>query len=333
MKITYPDEHFFKIHPCHVALCFECHPAANLLAVFAYLCNPQDEKQADVRISEKSQADLVEAMVHEETEKTIHDVACPFLQLLGFVDIEMTPRGIEYIFHLDYFLQALACYVPKQKKQTELEKFLIAHLQLEKFLIDWTAEKVANAIRKISKEDKRNFLTLLEKVLIVNRNFSNSPRGRKPKTEAALDTVSEDPKNLEEPSKNEERTYAGSSEPAVAPASHSQDVVPPETADDTQPSTTQPLRIAISDIVDADILGADVLEPPGYRTPIDFEERKRSTDEHQAVNTHGVAMGDEPRTPSGQLIRMRGRAFEQRSRYRAGTSWRCHTSTERRRSC
>lgn len=240
MKIPYPDENFFTLRPCHVAMCFDCRPASKLLAILAYLSNPQDEEPTDVRIS-KSQAELVEAMLDEVTDKTLHDVASPFLQLLGFIDIEITHFGIDYIFHLGYFLQALALYVPKQKEQPQLEKVLIQHLQLEKFLIEWELEKVLNAIRKSSNSNKKKFQFLLEKVLILNRKSSNCQRGRKPRPQAASDGISETPKNREEYSKNREEEKEDTLAPVLSSGSHDGYTNHSEDTPAKKPLTIKPL--------------------------------------------------------------------------------------------
>src|SRR5260221_14771358 len=108
MKIKYPSESFLIVRPCYKAMTWQCQATAKLLTALVYLSNPknQDGEEdtseievegtiGDVRIS-CSQARLMELLVDEVSEKTMHDVATPFLQLLGFIDIENTPRGIEH---------------------------------------------------------------------------------------------------------------------------------------------------------------------------------------------------------------------------------------------
>ncbi len=224
--VQFPDDKFLAVRPCLVAICGGNRPAGKLLGVLLYRYNlriehREDAKtQNDIKVSQgqipdqdisfsiyRKQWQLVDDLCGELTEKTIHDTAIPWLQLLGYLDIEEFQGGNRYDVNLEQVKQALSLYEPDKKEQCQLEKFLIAHLQLEKFLIDEQLEKFPI--------DKKKFLLLLEKVLIANRSFSHCQRGRKLKPEAALNDESEAPQNLEEDSKKEKEEGAHAPAPVL----------------------------------------------------------------------------------------------------------------------
>src|SRR5258708_2533043 len=189
--VKFPEDKFLAVRTCLVAICMGNRPAANLLSILLFRYNLRMENKDDaenknavkaskgespdqdtsVRIF-RTQAQLVEDMCGEITEKTLHDTAVPMLQLLGFLDLEEHMIANCYILHVDLVQQALSLYLPGKKEQPQLENFLIEHMQLEKFLI--TSDELENFLinRKI-------FQSGLEKVLIQNRKFSNQQRGRK----------------------------------------------------------------------------------------------------------------------------------------------------------
>lgn len=206
--IPYPDERLLIVRPCHVSLCMDVRPAAKLLSVLLYRYSIRQESKEDadnineLRKAEGREADqdssfriyrkqsqLVKDMVSEITEKTLHDVAVPCLQLLGYLDIEEYPGMNCYILHIDRILRGIAAYTEDLKEKTccQLEKFLIERPQLEKVLI---------SVKSLEKFliDKKNFQLALEKVLIDNRKSSNCHRGRKPRLEAGSEGKIETPK-------------------------------------------------------------------------------------------------------------------------------------------
>ena len=217
--VDFPEESVLMVRPSLDALCYSVKPAAKLLGVLLYRYSIRQEHQQDAEnMNEvataqgkegaqdtsfsiyRRQAQLVADMVNEITEKTLHDVAIPTLQLLGYLDVDETPSIHKYDLHVNIVREALAAY---KKSPVELSAFLLGHLQLEKFLIDEQLEEVLI--------NKKKFSLALEKVLIVNRNISNNKRGRKTRQERALLAISEDPQiNIEIDSKignREEGTY------------------------------------------------------------------------------------------------------------------------------
>ena len=206
--IPYPDERLLVVRPCHVSLCMDVRPAAKLLSALLYRYSIRQESKEDadnineLRKTEGREADqdasfriyrkqsqLVKDMVGEITEKTLHDVAVPCLQLLGYLDIEEYPGMNCYILHIDRILRGITAYTQDLKDKTccQLEKFLIELPQLEEVLI---------SVKSLEKFliDKKNFQLALEKVLIDNRKSSNCHRGRKPRTEAGSEGKIETPK-------------------------------------------------------------------------------------------------------------------------------------------
>lgn len=202
--VTFPEETILVVRPSLTAICGGNKPAAKLLSVLLYRYSIRQESKEDAEnmneVKEargetpnqdtsfsiyRKQAQLIDDMCGEISEKTLHDTAIPCLQLFGYLDIEELPGRNRYDVNLEQVTQALALYSSKQKSQPQLEKFLIRHLQLEKFLIEEKREKVLI--------NKKNFLLALEKVLIANRKSSNCQRGRKPRPEAVSDGQNENP--------------------------------------------------------------------------------------------------------------------------------------------
>lgn len=197
--IEFPEENLLLVRPCLTEICMGVKPAAKLLSVLLYRYSIRKEHQQDAKnINEvrtaqgnqanqdttfrifRTQAQLIDDMCDEITAKTLHDTAIPTLQLLGYLDVDESPVIHCYDIHLDVVTEAIETLKGDRRDGTnQLEKFLIAHLQLEKFLIELQLEKLPI--------DKKNFSLALEKILIANRNFSNNKRGRKPSPKAALE--------------------------------------------------------------------------------------------------------------------------------------------------
>ena len=227
--VDFPEESMLVVRPSLNALCYFIKPAAKLLGVLLYRYSIRQEHQQDAEnINEvaaaqgregtqdtsfyiyRRQSQLVADMVEEMTEKTLHDVAIPTLQLLGYLDVDETPIIHKYDLHINVVREALAAY---KKSPVELFAFLLGHLQLEKFLIDEQLEEVLI--------NKKKFSLALEKVLIVNRNISNNKRGRKTRQERALLAQSEEPQiSIEIDSKigNEEEGITSSDDDVPTPA-------------------------------------------------------------------------------------------------------------------
>ncbi len=223
--VSFPEESILLVRPCLVAICHDNRPAAKLLSVLLYRHSIRQEHQSDAEsINEvrgdnsqdttfriyRKQSKLVTDMCNEITEKTLHDVAIPVLQLLGYLDVDETPAIHCYDLHIDVVVNALVAYKQGPK---QLQQMLQSNLQLEKFLISIQLEKVLI--------NKKNFQLALEKVLIANRNISNNKRGRKPRPDAPQEPQSEEAQiNIEIDSKIGNREE-GMSSPNVddAPAS------------------------------------------------------------------------------------------------------------------
>ena len=193
--VQFPEETILIIRPCLVAICMGNRSAAKLLHALLYRYSIRQENKDDAEnineakrlrgespdqdtayVIHRKQSQLVDDMCGEMTEKTLHDVAIPMLQLLGYLDIEEDLKSNRYTLHVDRVTEALNQYDPKKHLTPELEKFLIGRFQLEKFLI--TSDEIKAALA-----NKKNFQLQLEKVLIQNRNTSNCKRGRKPSPE------------------------------------------------------------------------------------------------------------------------------------------------------
>ncbi len=225
--VEFPEETILVVRPSLDAICLDIKPAAKLLSELLYRCSIRKEHQQDAQnmnevASEqgqegtqdttlriyRTQAQLVENMIHEMTEKTLHKVAVPALLLLGYIDLEEYLTMNCYIVHVDRVREALLAY---RKGDKQLEQCIRSYVQLEKFLIGIQLEKFPI--------DRKSFLSQLEKVLIAIRNSSNLKRGRKPRSEAGGEAQSEEPQiSLEIDSKiviEEEGTY-GANAPTPA---------------------------------------------------------------------------------------------------------------------
>lgn len=203
-RVKYPDDKFLAVRPCVTAVCLGNRPAGKLLGALLYRYNlSSDDEIVDgtFRIF-RTQSELVEDdMCGEISEKTLCDVAIPMLQLLGFLDVEQRMASNCYIVYVNQAQEALDLYIPKQKEQPQLEKFLISNLQLEKFLI--SSSEGAQLEKFLI--DKKNFQLQLEKFLIQIRNISNQnglKRGRKRASEATSSHMPKTPKNIKEDIKN-----------------------------------------------------------------------------------------------------------------------------------
>jgi hypothetical protein len=184
---VFPNEQILIVRPCLLRFCRNIYPAAKLLSTFLYharKCNEQEPTFTMYRTQEQ----LVRDMCGDISEKTLHDVAVPTLQLAGFLDLEEQLKSNRYTIDLVVIRQALALYISNQESQPQLEKFLIDITQLEKFLIG-KPELEKSLI------DKKYFLSQLEKVLIHTRKISNCQRGRKPSSQDGSDGNSQNTEN------------------------------------------------------------------------------------------------------------------------------------------
>lgn len=215
--ISFPEEEILIVRPSLAAICAGVRPAAKLLSVLLYRYSIRKESKEDSEnINEmqaskgeaptqdttfriyRKQEQLVKDMCGEITEKTLHDVAVPTLQILGYLDIDESSPVHCYDLHPDVVIAAMNAY---KKGEKQLEKVLNANLQLEKFLINSELENILI--------NKKNFQLALEKVLIANRKSSNNKRGRKPASEKVADTQNQKPQsnreNKESNKKEEDR--------------------------------------------------------------------------------------------------------------------------------
>lgn len=211
--VDFPEETVLVVRPSLKRICLGFKPAGKLLSTLLYRASIRKEAIEDaenhnaVKAAQgeepdqdtslriyRTQEQLTIDMVEEMNEKTLHDVAIPTLQLLGYLDIEEYPGRNCYILHLDAVQQALT--VLKEQK-VKLEKFLISRLQLEKFLLDPELEKFLIDKKKFLL-NKKYFLLQLEKVLIANRKISYCKRGRKPAPKELAEGQNEVPQNLKD---------------------------------------------------------------------------------------------------------------------------------------
>ncbi|MBO0790239.1 MAG: hypothetical protein J2P36_04745 [Ktedonobacteraceae bacterium] len=127
--VSFPEEQVVIVRPSLITICAGSHPAAKLLSVLLYRCSlrrqsPLDvpligashktrEKTADHDPSwclSRTQVQLVTDMCGELSAKTLHDVAIPTLQLLGYVDVDASGAVHRYTLHLNPIRAALtAC--------------------------------------------------------------------------------------------------------------------------------------------------------------------------------------------------------------------------------
>src|SRR6266849_8651295 len=261
--VTFPEETVLVVRPSLAAICMDSKPAGKLLGALLYRYSIRKEHQTEAEnINEakaaqgkqpdqdttfriyRTQAQLVEDMCGEITETTLHDVAAPMLQLLGYLDIEEMPGRNCYDLHLEPITAALALYNPNGREQPKLAAFFPGQLQLEKFLIQLEDFPIApNELEKFL-IDRKNLLLLLEKVLIANRNFSHCKRGRKPRSGAASEGKSEEPQigiKIGTKTRKKDTGRPGKKEPpdrALSPSSSTQDdpVVPSKNEKPEPPS-------------------------------------------------------------------------------------------------
>jgi hypothetical protein len=218
-KTSYPKGRMLVVRECVKAICLDNSPAAKLLSVLLYWYDHSDREAIDGLFTiVRTQAALVQDACEEITEKTIHDIAGPALQLLGFLDVEERMGGNRYTLHIDVIHEALRLY---GEQRGQLEKFLIDHLQLEKFLID--VKRVVQLEKSLI--NRKNFLSELEKVLIANGNISNCKRGRKRKPKEPSDgnfPETENSRDLLETNtkREEERNNASPTSPPSEISSH-----------------------------------------------------------------------------------------------------------------
>ncbi len=199
--VEFPEETLLVVRPSLDAICLDIKPAAKLLSELLYRCSIRKEHQQDAQNMNdlasdqgqkatqdttlriyRTQAQLVQNMIHEMTEKTLHKVAVPALLLLGYIDLEEYLSMNCYIIHVDRVRAALLAY---RQGDRQLDEYIRSHIQLENFPIDMQLENFPI--------DRKKFLLQLEKVLIAIRKSSNLKRGRKPRSEAGGEPQSEEP--------------------------------------------------------------------------------------------------------------------------------------------
>src|SRR5260221_9227107 len=249
--VKYPDDKFLAVRPCLVAICLDNRPAAKLLGALLFRYNLRTENKDDaeninaVKSAKGEQPDqdtsyrifrrqsqLVDDMCGELTEKTLHDVAVPMLQLLGYLELEEYMQANCYTVNVERVQEALNLYNPTEKKQTRLENFLISTMPLETFLIT-PAELEKSLI------DKKYFLFQLEKVLIQNRKFSNYTRCRKGTPEDGSHRKNKRLKNLKEITKKDIEEDVNASALTPTPSQENENAYPQdETTSQHQQAST-----------------------------------------------------------------------------------------------
>ena len=184
-KLAYPKGRLLLVRDCTVDICLKNNPGAVLLSVLLFWYdNPHkgdfyDAEKGTFTVC-RTQEDIEQQACNQIDVKTIHDVAVPFLQLFGFLDIKEKMFGNLYTLDIRHVEDAFAAL---GKGAEYLKGFLLSSLQLEKFLIELTEDQLEKTLI-----DKRFLLLQLEKVLIQNREISNCKRGRKPRSQAPLVT-------------------------------------------------------------------------------------------------------------------------------------------------
>src|SRR6266702_6242509 len=150
--VEFPEETLLVVRPSLDAICLDIKPAAKLLSELLYRCSIRKEHQQDAQNMNdlasdqgqeatqdttlriyRTQAQLVQNMIHEMTEKTLHKVAVPTLLLLGYIDLEEYLSMNCYIVHIDRVRAALLAY---RRGDKQLDEYIRSHIQLEKFPID-----------------------------------------------------------------------------------------------------------------------------------------------------------------------------------------------------
>ena|SRR5260221_622812 len=183
-KMQYPKEQILIVRPSLKAICCQNKPASKLLSVLLYWYDhATEETPEDTFTVYRTQDQLVTDACDELTVKTLHDIAAPFLQALGYITIEQHKNGkVYYTVNIGRVSSALKAYtlgtlndLLRARIDGEIEKFLIQidPLEIEIFL-----------------DEIEIFLFKLEKLLFPNRNISNSTRGHKPRPEAAPEAKS-----------------------------------------------------------------------------------------------------------------------------------------------
>src|SRR5260221_7054060 len=184
-KLAYPKGRLLLVRDCTVDICLKNNPGAVLLSVLLFWYdNPHkgdfyDAEKGTFTVC-RTQEDIEQQACNQIDGKSIHNVAVPFLQLFGFLDIKEKMFGNLYAVNIK---QVEAAYAVLPQGPEALKQFLLSSLQLEKFLIELTEDELEKFLI-----DRKFFLLQLEKVLIRNRNISNCKRGRKPRPQAPLVT-------------------------------------------------------------------------------------------------------------------------------------------------
>src|SRR5579885_986632 len=190
-KMSYPVEPMLVIRTCIKAICCKSSAAAILLSVLLYWYDrSEDECENGLFTVYRTQEQLVIDACEEITARTLHDVAAPVLQALGYIQISKNSAGKDlYSVYVNQVKAALEAY-----KSGTLKQFIKAILdaELEKFRIQIDFEELEKFPIELEK-----FRYQLEKILIPIRKISNSKIGRKPASQEAQEGKGQAPENNE----------------------------------------------------------------------------------------------------------------------------------------
>ena len=208
-KMVYPDkEPMVIVRTCLKAICCKSSPAAKLLAVLLYWYDKSDCENTHFTVY-RTQDQLVTDDCEEFTVRTLHDIAAPRLEALGYIETSISLNGkVYYSVCIDQVNEALEAY-KKDTLNILLQKTI--DNKIEKFLIPIPQEEIEKFPKEIEK-----LLIILEKFLFKNRKIAISTRGRKPSTEAALRAK---PKPLESKRLRESKRKASLDAPTHLPTS------------------------------------------------------------------------------------------------------------------
>lgn len=249
--VPFPEEAVLIVRPSLIAICAGQHPAAKLLSVLLYRASLSEPSQPDEQrapVSEaplrqkktpriyRTQAQLVADMCEELSEKTIHDVALPTLQLLGYVMVDTSSVVYCYTLCLENIQTALEAY---RQGTSQLKKVLASQAQFTVFQIELSLENLLM--------NKKDFRCALEKVRFANRNFSEVKRGPKPRCEAASGETLDIPKNQREIQEKRGEKAVAITLPQYRPSGESHRASGRAKAERTEPSTNRHVGDATGD--------------------------------------------------------------------------------------
>src|SRR6266498_297457 len=197
-RTQYPQGRMLVIRDCMKDICMGNSAATKLLCTLMYW---YDHSKSDaingVFTVKRTQADLISDMCEETNVTTLHSIAIPFLQLLGYLDIEGKDGTLRYLIHVDMVHAALEAYTHET-----LPTFLLGAIQpqLQKFGIELTEDEL-QFIGFNSKILEKQ----LQKIVISNKENCNCKRGRKPRPEAAQEEEMQTTENRETIRENSNR--------------------------------------------------------------------------------------------------------------------------------